>query len=40
MSESRPTVINCQAKKEFWIKEQYAPGFLGKVEPGCMSYYH
>ncbi|MEK6323965.1 MAG: thiamine pyrophosphate-binding protein [Acidobacteriota bacterium] len=38
--ESRPSVINCQAKKEFWIREQYPPGNLGKVEPGCMSYYH
>jgi thiamine pyrophosphate-dependent acetolactate synthase large subunit-like protein len=38
--ESRPSVINCQAKKEFWIKEQYPPGFLGTVEPGCMSYNH
>lgn len=38
--ESRPSVINCQAKKEFWIKEQFPPGFLGTVEPGCMSYNH
>ncbi|MBI3207472.1 MAG: thiamine pyrophosphate-binding protein [Candidatus Solibacter usitatus] len=28
------TVINCQAKREYWTN-QYAPGFLGKVEPGC-----
>ena len=40
VKESRPSVINCQAKKEFWIKAQYAPGFLGTVEPGCMSYNH
>ena len=40
MNESRPSVINCQAKKEFWIKEAYEPGFLGKVEPGVMAYYH
>ena len=40
VKESRPSVINCQAKKEFWIREQYPPGSLGKVEPGCMSYYH
>jgi len=39
-NESRPAVINCQAKKEFWIKEQCPPGFLGTIEPGCMSYYH
>ncbi|MBK6798263.1 MAG: thiamine pyrophosphate-binding protein [Acidobacteria bacterium] len=38
--ERRPSVINCQAKKEFWIKEQFPPGFLGTVEPGCMSYNH
>ena len=40
VKESRPAVINCQAKKEFWIKEQFPPGFLGTVEPGCMSYNH
>jgi thiamine pyrophosphate-dependent acetolactate synthase large subunit-like protein len=33
------TVINCQAKREFWT-QQFAPGFLGKVEPGCMAYSH
>jgi acetolactate synthase-1/2/3 large subunit len=40
VKESRPAVINCQAKKEFWLREQFPPGFLGKVEPGCMSYFH
>jgi thiamine pyrophosphate-dependent acetolactate synthase large subunit-like protein len=40
VKESRPSVINCQAKKEFWIREQFPPGFLGTVEPGCMSYNH
>jgi thiamine pyrophosphate-dependent acetolactate synthase large subunit-like protein len=39
-TENIPSVINCQAKKEFWLREQYPPGSLGKVEPGCMSYYH
>jgi thiamine pyrophosphate-dependent acetolactate synthase large subunit-like protein len=35
------TVINCQSKKEFWQQaQQYPPGFLGKVEPGCMAYDH
>lgn len=34
------TVINCQARREFWMRAQYAPGFLGKVEPGCMAYDH
>jgi acetolactate synthase I/II/III large subunit len=38
--EGIPSVINCQAKKEFWLRDQYAPGFLGKVEPGVMAYYH
>ena len=37
--ESRPAVINVQARKEFWLREQ-PPCFLGKVEPGVMSYYH
>jgi thiamine pyrophosphate-dependent acetolactate synthase large subunit-like protein len=40
VKESRPSLINCQAKKEFWIKQQFEPGFLGTVEPGCMSYNH
>lgn len=40
VKERRPSLINCQAKKEFWIKQQYEPGFLGTVEPGCMSYNH
>lgn len=34
------TVINCQAKREFWLRAQYEPGMLGKVEPGCMAYSH
>jgi len=38
--EKVSTVINCQAKREFWQKAQYPPGFLGKVEPGCMAYDH
>lgn len=37
--ESRPAVVNVQARKEFWLREQ-PPGFLGKIEPGVMSYYH
>lgn len=36
-----PTVINCQARKEFWLGgSEWGPGMLGKVEPGCMSYNH
>lgn len=38
--EKVSTVINCQAKKEFWRRTEYPPGFLGKVEPGCMAYNH
>ena len=37
--ERRPAVVNVQARKEFWLRDQ-APGFLGKIEPGVMSYYH
>ena len=37
--EQRPVVMNVQARKEFWLREQ-GPGFLGKIEPGVMSYYH
>lgn len=40
VKEKVSTVINCQAKREFWQKTQYPPGFLGKVEPGCMAYDH
>ena len=40
LDERRPSVINVQAKKEFWLRDQYPPGFLGKIEPGVMSYYH
>jgi acetolactate synthase-1/2/3 large subunit len=39
-AESLPVVLNCQAKKEFWVRSSTSPGLLGKVEPGCMSYYH
>ena len=36
-----PTVINCQARKEFWLGgREWGPGMLGKIEPGCMSYNH
>lgn len=35
-----PTLLNVQGKKEFWLREKYPPGFLGKIEPGVMSYYH
>ena len=40
VKESRPSVINCQGKKEFWDRQTYPPGSLGKIEPGVMSYYH
>ena len=38
--ERKPVVINCQGKKEFWDRNAYPPGMIGKVEPGVMSYYH
>jgi thiamine pyrophosphate-dependent acetolactate synthase large subunit-like protein len=34
------TLINCQAKKEFWSSADYAPGMVRNVEPGCMAYNH
>jgi thiamine pyrophosphate-dependent acetolactate synthase large subunit-like protein len=40
VKESRPSVVNCQGKKEFWDREKFPPGNLGKIEPGVMSYYH
>jgi len=40
VDERKPTVINCQAKKEFWVGREFAPGFMGKVEPGVMAYNH
>lgn len=40
VDERKPSVINCQAKKEFWNQRQFAPGMLGKVEPGVMAYNH
>ena len=40
LKENRPALINCQGRKEFWDRQKFAPGFLGKIEPGVMSYYH
>ena len=40
VNDRKPSVINCQAKKEFWTRSAYPPGMLGKTEPGCMSYNH
>jgi acetolactate synthase I/II/III large subunit len=37
---SLPAVINVQGKKEYWQREKFPPGFLGKIEPGVTSYYH
>ena len=39
-AEGVSTVVNCQAIKEFWSSKDYPPGFMQKVEPGCMSYFH
>jgi thiamine pyrophosphate-dependent acetolactate synthase large subunit-like protein len=36
-NESRPAVINCQAKRNL---DQGHPPASQTVEPGCMSYYH
>jgi acetolactate synthase I/II/III large subunit len=40
LTESKPVLVNCQGKKEFWDRQKYPPGELGKIEPGVMSYYH
>lgn len=40
VNESRPSVVHWRRKKEFWLRGEYPPGMLGKVDPGCMSYYH
>ena len=39
-SERKPVLINVQGKKEFWDREKFPPGSLGKIEPGVMSYNH
>lgn len=40
VEDGTPSVINCQARKEYSVGTEYPPGFLGKIEPGCMAYYH
>jgi thiamine pyrophosphate-dependent acetolactate synthase large subunit-like protein len=40
VKERKPVLINCQGKKEFWLRDKFPPGMLGKIEPGVMSYYH
>jgi thiamine pyrophosphate-dependent acetolactate synthase large subunit-like protein len=40
LRERRPSVVNCQGRKEFWDREKFPPGAIGKIEPGVMSYYH
>jgi thiamine pyrophosphate-dependent acetolactate synthase large subunit-like protein len=40
LREGRPSVVNCQGKKEFWDRAAFPPGSIGKIEPGVMSYYH
>jgi thiamine pyrophosphate-dependent acetolactate synthase large subunit-like protein len=40
-AEKIPVVLNCQADNAFWTdKQKYPPGKQGKIEPGCMAYYH
>jgi thiamine pyrophosphate-dependent acetolactate synthase large subunit-like protein len=38
--ERIPVLINCQAKHGFGLRQQFPPGMLGNVEPGCMAYNH
>jgi thiamine pyrophosphate-dependent acetolactate synthase large subunit-like protein len=40
VNERRPALINCQGIKEFWDRQKYPPGMLGKIEPGVMSFFH
>jgi acetolactate synthase I/II/III large subunit len=40
VAEGRPALVNCQGRKEFWDRTKFAPGFLGKVEPGVMVHNH
>jgi len=39
-TESTPYVISCQGKKEYWIKDQYPPGFINQISPGVASIFH
>ncbi len=39
-NEGRPSVINCQAKKEFWSRAEFPPGLITQVEPGIEAYNH
>lgn len=38
--DTRRMVVECQGRKEFWLRETHSPGMLAIVEPGRMSYYH
>ncbi len=38
-TQSMPSVINCQSKKEFFLPA-FPPGFLALLEPGIQSYTH
>jgi thiamine pyrophosphate-dependent acetolactate synthase large subunit-like protein len=40
VKERKPAIVNCQGRKEFWDREKFPPGSIGKIEPGVMSYYH
>ena len=40
MNERRPTVINCQAMKEYHLRGEYPPGMPSQLEPGCAAYNH
>jgi thiamine pyrophosphate-dependent acetolactate synthase large subunit-like protein len=38
--ESRPSLINVQAIKEFTSPKRYPPGYCAITEPGIASYQH
>ena len=38
--EGIPSLINCQAKKEYHLRSQFPPGMPSQLEPGCAAYNH
>ena len=39
-NENRPSIINCQAVKEYHLRSEYPPGMPSQMEPGCAAYNH
>ncbi len=39
VNDSLPTVINCQAKKEFWAAREYPPGMTGSASNSIEAYF-